>query len=195
MFNGIIYKTGLIKYIKKESKFFLIGFKTNLKFKNKDVGSSVSCNGVCLTIFAIKKEVIFFYVSRESLSRSNLKFVKINDLINIEKSLIYGQEISGHYVQGHVDTTATVKKIAIKGQTWIGEFSIKDKRLYKYLVEKASISVNGISLTISKIKSHSFEVNIIPHTLKLTNLKNLKIRDIVNIELDIFAKYILKVSI
>ena len=194
MFNGIIYKTGLVKFIKKDSKFFLIGIKTDFKFKIEDIGSSISCNGVCLTISDINKGIIYFYISKESLNRSNLKFIKINDLINIEKSLIYGQKISGHYVQGHVDTTATLKKIIIRGKTWIVKFLLKDKKLSKYLVEKASISINGVSLTISKIKNQSFEVNIIPHTLKLTNLKNLKIKNIVNIELDIFAKYILKVS-
>ena len=193
MFNGIIYKTGLIKYIKKESKFFLIGIKTNLKFKNKDVGSSVSCNGVCLTIFAIKKEVIFFYVSRESLSRSNLKFVKINDLINIEKSLIYGQEISGHYVQGHVDAMAKLKKISILDKTWIVFLEI-NKLFSKYLIEKGSISLNGVSLTISKVKKNQFEINIIPHTLKLTNLSKLKKDSYVNIEFDIFSKYLINLK-
>lgn len=194
MFNGIIYKTGLIKYIKKENKYFLIGIKSNLNFKTKDIGSSISCNGVCLTIFNVRKNMIYFYVSKESLDRTNLKKIRMNDIINIEKSLIHGQKISGHYVQGHVDTTANVKKITIKGETWIVKFILKDKKLYKFLVEKASISINGVSLTISKIYNRAFEINIIPHTLKLTNLKNLKSKDIVNIELDIFAKYVLKVS-
>ena len=138
--------------------------------------------------------MIYFYVSKESLDRTNLKKIRMNDIINIEKSLIHGQKISGHYVQGHVDTTANVKKITIKGETWIVKFILKDKKLYKFLVEKASISINGVSLTISKIYNRAFEINIIPHTLKLTNLKNLKSKDIVNIELDIFAKYVLKVS-
>ena len=130
----------------------------------------------------------------ETLFRSNLKFIKIGDSINIEKSLVYGQEISGHFVQGHVDTTATIKKIVFLNKTWLIEFSLKDKKLYKYLVEKASISINGVSLTISKVKSYIFQINVIPHTLKLTNLKNLKIKKIVNVELDIFAKYIKKIS-
>jgi len=194
MFNGIIYKTGLIKYIKKENKYFLIGINSNFNFQTKDIGSSISCNGVCLTIFNVRKNMIYFYVSKESLDRTNLKKIRMNDIINIEKSLIHGQKISGHYVQGHVDTTANVKKITIKGETWIVKFILKDKKLYKFLVEKASISINGVSLTISKIYNRAFEINIIPHTLKLTNLKNLKSKDIVNIELDIFAKYVLKVS-
>lgn len=194
MFNGIIYNTGNIKSIKKNKKNFLICIQSSLKFKKKDIGSSISCNGVCLTIVSIKKNNLFFYVSMETLFRSNLKFIKIGDSINIEKSLVYGQEISGHFVQGHVDTTATIKKIVFLNKTWLIEFSLKDKKLYKYLVEKASISINGVSLTISKVKSYIFQINVIPHTLKLTNLKNLKIKKIVNVELDIFAKYIKKIS-
>ena len=96
-------------------------------------------------------------------------------------------------MQGHVDTIASINKIIFKGKTWLIKFLLKDKKLSKFLIEKASISINGVSLTISKVKNHFFEVNIIPHTLKLTNLKNLKVKKTVNVELDIFAKYISKV--
>ena len=119
--------------------------------------------------------------------------LQIGDMINIEKSLNYGKNISGHYVQGHVDTTASIKKVTFLGKTWIINLSLKDKKLSNFLVEKASISINGVSLTISKVKNNIFEINVIPHTLKLTNLKNLKPKSIVNVELDIFVKYILKV--
>ena len=112
----------------------------------------------------------------------------------MEKSLKHGSKISGHYVQGHVDTTAKIKKIKIIDKSWIVKLSLKDKSLYNYLIDKASISINGVSLTISKTSENYFEITIIPHTLKLTNLKNLKLNDIVNVELDIFSKYILKIS-
>lgn len=194
MFNGIIYNTGKVDVIKKNKINYFIGIKTDLVFNNKDVGSSISCNGVCLTLTKIKKKIIFFYISKETLDRSNLKFIKKNDLINIEKSLIYGQKISGHFTQGHVDTTATIEKIFIHGKTWIIKFLLKNRKLSKLLTEKASITINGVSLTISKVKSNYFEINVIPHTLNLTNLKNLKIKNIVNVEVDIFAKYISKIS-
>ncbi len=194
MFNGIIYKTGTVRFIEKNSKSFFIGVKTNLNFKFNEIGSSISCNGVCLTITKIKNKIIFFYISKETLNRSNFKFVKLKDEINIEKSITYGQKISGHFVQGHVDTTASVKKITLHGKTWLVKLKLIDKKLSKYLIEKASISINGVSLTISKVKNYFFEINIIPHTLKLTNLRKLKTHDLVNIELDIFAKYVLKVS-
>ena len=102
--------------------------------------------------------------------------------------------ISGHYIQGHVDTVAKVKKISFEDRTWLIKFQIFNKVLSKHLVEKASISINGVSLTISKVNQNYFTINVIPHTLKLTNLKELKINDFVNVELDIFGKYIYKYS-
>ena len=108
--------------------------------------------------------------------------------------MLHGQKISGHYVQGHVDSTAKIKNILIIDKSWVIKLELENKKLYRYLVEKASISINGVSLTISKVANGSFEINVIPHTLKLTNLKNLKNKDIVNVELDIFGKYIMKLS-
>ena len=194
MFNGIIFNTGKVKLIKKYKNSISIDIETNLKFLNKDLGSSVSCNGVCLTITKIKNKIISFYISYETLKRSNLKFIKINQLINLEKSLLYGQRISGHFSQGHVDTVASIKKILFLDKSWLIRFKIADNKFNKFIVEKASISINGVSLTISKVLNNNFEVNVIPHTLNLTNLKILKINDNVNVELDIFSKYIYKYS-
>ncbi len=194
MFDGIIYDIGKVSEISKLSKSIFIGIKTKMKFKKNEVGSSICCNGVCLTLVNVKKNIIYFYISKETLYRSNFKSLKINDFINLEKSIIFGQKISGNFTQGHVDTTALVHSVKIIDQTWVVKFKIKDFNLAKLLVEKASISVNGVSLTISKSQKNYFEVNIIPHTLKLTNLKNIKKGDIVNIELDIFSKYISKIS-
>ena len=198
MFNGIIYNQGIIKNIKRSTKYvkgsLVIEVSSNIKFKKKDIGESVSCDGVCLTLIRIKKKSLLFYLSKETLKRSNFKYAKIGKYVNIEKSLLHGQKISGHYVQGHVDSTAKVKKISIIDKTWIIKLELKNRRLNKYLIEKASISINGVSLTLSKVAKGYFEINVIPHTLKLTNLRNLKIKAIVNIELDIFGKYILKLS-
>ena len=192
MFNGIIYSTGIIKNIYKNKKSLLIGIKSNLNFKLNEIGSSVSCSGVCLTLIKIQKNIIYFYVSNETINRSNFKKIKIGQVINLEKSLIYGQKISGHFTQGHVDTTAKIKKINIIDNSWSITLEIKNKKFMKFLEEKASISVNGVSLTISKVYKKYFQLNIIPHTLKLTNLKYLKVNDLVNVELDIFGKYIYK---
>ena len=194
MFNGIIFNTGKVKSIKRSANNALISIETGLKFTTKDLGSSVSCNGVCLTVTKIKNKIINFYISKETLKRSNFKFIKKNEIINLEKSLTFGQKISGHFSQGHVDTVANIKKIIFLDKTWLIRLKINDKKFNKFLVDKGSISINGISLTISKVLNNFFEINVIPHTLKLTNLKNLKINDAVNVELDIFSKYIYKYS-
>ena len=194
MFNGIIYNTGKVISVEKTKKSIFIGILSNTIFKNKDLGSSISCNGVCLTLVKIDKKKIYFYLSNETLKRSNFRGVKINQIINLEKSLSYGKMISGHYTQGHVDTVAKVNKISIIDKTWLIKFRILDKKFNQYLIDKGSISINGVSLTISNTKKNYFTINVIPHTLKLTNLKDLKKNDLVNVELDIFGKYIYKYS-
>ena len=177
MFNGIVYNQGLIKSIKKKSKYVngsrVIEITSNITFKKNDIGESVSCDGVCLTLIRIKKKSFLFYLSKETLQRSNFKNAKIGKYINIEKSLHHGKKISGHYVQGHVDTTSIVKEIQIIDRSWNVIFGI-ERKYKKFIIEKGSISINGVSLTISKIRSNSFQITIIPHTLKLTNLINLK---------------------
>ena len=192
MFNGIIYNTGKVEIIEKNRNSIFLGIRSNLKLNNKDLGTSISCNGVCLTLTKIKKGLIFFYISKETIKRSNFKSIKLGQIINLEKSLIYGQKISGHFTQGHVDTTGKVKKINLIDKSWDLILEVQNKSFLKYLEEKASISVNGVSLTISKVKKNYFHLNIIPHTLKLTNLRKLKVNDLVNLELDIFGKYIYK---
>ena len=198
MFNGIIYNQGTIKSIRKNPRYvsgsLVIEVASKIKFKKTDIGESVCCDGVCLTLIRIKKRSFLFYLSRETLMRSNFNNVKIGKKINIEKSLLNNQKISGHYVQGHVDSTAKIKNINFVDKSWIIKLKLKNKKLYKFLIEKASISINGVSLTISKVTKKYFEISVIPHTLKLTNLKNLKTNDIVNVELDIFGKYIFKIS-
>ena len=194
MFNGIIYNTGTIHSINKTKNSLFVGIKSKLRFNSKEIGSSVCCNGVCLTLIKIKKNIIYFYISNETLMRSNFKFLKKTQIINLEKSITYGQKISGHFTQGHVDSVAKIQKVKILDKTWIISFQILNKSLAKFLLEKASISINGVSLTISKVMEQSFEINIIPHTLKLTNLQNLKNNSLVNVELDIFSKYIHKYS-
>lgn len=194
MFNGIIFNTGIVKNIKKNKNSIYVGIQTKINFNKKDLGSSICCDGVCLTVEKVYKDKIFFYISNETLKRSNFKALMLNQIINLEKSLTFGQNISGHFLQGHVDSVAKIKNIKFVDKTWIIKFMIIDKRLNKFLTEKASISINGVSLTISKIYKNFFEINVIPHTLKLTNLKNLKVNSLVNVELDILSKYMYKYS-
>lgn len=197
MFNGIVYKQGKIKKMKRNPKYvsgsLVMEISSNIKFEKKDVGESVCCDGVCLTLIGIRKRSFFFYLSKETLQKSNFKKAKIGNYINIEKSISHGKKISGHYIQGHVDTASIVKGIKIIDKSWIINFNL-EKKFKNFIIEKGSISINGVSLTVSKVKKNSFETTIIPHTLKLTNLINLKKGDLVNIEFDIFGKYLIKLK-
>ena len=193
MFNGIVYNQGIIKSIRKSPKYvrgsLVIEVASNISFKKSDIGESVCCDGVCLTLIRIKKKSFLFYLSKETLNRSNFQYSKVGKSINIEKSLYHGKKISGHYIQGHVDTTSLVKSIKIIDRSWNVNFKI-NKKYRKFIVEKGSISVNGVSLTVSKVRTNEFQITIIPHTLKLTNLINLKKGDRVNIEFDLIGKYL-----
>ena len=193
MFNGIIRNTGVIKNIERYSNSMIISVKTNLKVKKNIMGSSISCDGVCLTLISIKNNLFKFYLSKETIKRSNFSNVKIGKIINIEKSLKYGDEVSGHFTQGHVDTVGKIIGIKMIDGTWIVKIKIQSK-FNKLIVEKASIHINGVSLTVSKKGKNYFEINIIPNTLKLTNLKSLKKMDLINIEFDIFGKYLQQIN-
>ena len=189
MFNGIIFNTGIITKIIKRSKGINVFVKSDLKLNKKDIGVSVSCDGVCLTLITINKKIMEFYLSNETVRRSKFKFLKKNDLINLELPLKYGQKISGHICQGHVDTTGKVLSVKKIDKSYIFDFEINSKER-KNIIEKASICINGISLTISKITKKGFQIWVIPHTYKLTNLSRVKKGSLVNIEIDILSKYV-----
>ena len=189
MFNGIIYNQGIVNKIVKRPKGLNIFVKSKLKLNNRDIGLSVACDGVCLTLISYKAKIMEFYLSKETLDRSKFKYLKVRDLINLELPLKYGAKISGHICQGHVDTVGKVFNIKKIDKSYLFDFEIpKNER--KHLIEKASISVNGISLTISKISSKGFQIWVIPHTYKETNLLILKKKSLVNIEIDILSKYV-----
>jgi riboflavin synthase len=189
MFNGIIFNQGVIKKITKRDKGINIFINSNLKLTKKNIGVSVACDGVCLTLISIKNNLIEFYLSDETIQRSKFKFLKIDDNINLELPLNYGQKISGHICQGHVDTIGKISVIKKIDQSYLFDIEIIKKERIN-LIEKASICINGISLTISKVTQKGFQVWVIPHTFKLTNLSSLKKSSLVNIEIDILSKYV-----
>ena len=189
MFNGIIFNQGIITKVNKRSKGINIFIKSNLKLSSKNIGVSVACDGVCLTLISLKKNIMEFYLSNETIQRSKFKFLKIKDKINLELPLRYGQKISGHICQGHVDTVGNVKVVKKIDKSYLFEFEIIRKER-KNLIEKASICINGISLTISKKTNKGFQIWVIPHTFKLTNLSSLIKNSLVNIEIDILSKYV-----
>ena len=189
MFNGIIFNKGVISKIINRPKGINIFVKSDMRMNKKDIGMSISCDGVCLTLIKIEKKNMEFYLSNETINRSKFKNIKINEQINLEQPLKYGQKISGHICQGHVDTVGKVRSIKKIDKSYLFDFEINSKER-KNIIEKASICINGISLTISKITKNGFQIWVIPHTFKLTNLSKLKKNSLVNVEIDILSKYV-----
>jgi riboflavin synthase len=196
MFTGIIKNIGIVKQFKKKNNGYYLNVISKLQFTKIDIGTSISCSGVCLTLTKIKKykckNELFFYLSKHTVLTSAFKYLNSGDIINLEKSMKYGDEFAGHFVQGHVDTTIKVLSVnSSNKKSWIIFFNIP-KKFKKFLIEKGSIAINGISLTIAKIFNNKFKVVIIPHTLQNTNLLKLQKNNYVNVEIDLIAKTLLK---
>ena len=193
MFTGIIQSSGSIENFNKKSNIFSI--KTKLDLSDCKVGSSICCDGVCLTVKTINKlndNFIFTVnVGEETYRRSNLIQWKKYRKINLEKSLKVGDEISGHFVYGHVDCVCKILEIHNLEHSWEFKFEKKLLKYHDLIVEKASIAIDGISLTIANVDKNSFVVSIIPHTFNNTNLQFSKEGDLVNVEFDYLAKFIL----
>ena len=189
MFNGIIFNKGIVKKILKRPKGINIFIQSNIRLSKKDIGVSIACDGVCLTLITIKNKIMEFYLSNETIERSKFRFLKINEQINLETPLKYGQKISGHICQGHVDTVGKIKNIKKIDKSYLFDFEIPLKER-KNIIEKASICINGISLTISKVTNKGFQIWVIPHTFKLTNLSKINQGSLVNVEIDILSKYV-----
>ena len=148
MFNGIIKKTGKIKKITKSKKNFFVEIISNIKFSRSEIGSSISCSGACLSLDKQNGKTSRFFISKETLDKTNFKYSKIGDIINLEKSIKFGEPVSGHIIQGHVDTTSQIRKIKFVGKSWYIDMKVS-KKYRSYLIQKGSISINGVSLTIS----------------------------------------------
>ena len=186
MFTGLIEKVAQVKNISLNSMGAQISFSAD--FENVKVGDSIAINGVCLTMTSVENNNFCADVMRETLNISNLKYLKNNDEINLERAMKLNDRLDGHIVSGHIDCTAIVKNISIDGFSKRIVFACSTD----LIIKKGSIAINGVSLTVSNVWDDSFEVSLIPETIKNTNLKNLKNGDIVNIEYDLFAKYIQK---
>ena len=187
MFSGIIKKIGKIELFDKRKN--LLGIKSD--FKSIILGESISCSGVCLTVSKIKKNIFFCNLSRETLDRTNFSVLDVGDIINLERSLKLGEDISGHLVFGHVDGLSKVDEITNLKDSTILEFKAS-KEIIKFLTPKCSVSLNGISLTVNKVKKSRFNVSIIPHTWENTSLKSIAVGDLLNTEIDMLARYVFK---
>jgi len=198
MFTGIIESLGTINNIQESGNSLkVVASVSDIVFNDVIIGASIAINGVCLTV--VKKEnnqnLLFFDIINETLSKTNLKSLRISEKVNVETALKFGDGLDGHMVQGHVDTTGTIVNNQLIGNNWLLEIMI-DKHWIKYCIQKGSITIDGISLTISNINEEyndqygTVSTSIIPHTLDNTNLKYKNKDDTVNIETDFFGKYI-----
>ncbi len=194
MFTGIIIDIGVIKKITKKDEDILLSiYSSNIKgFTN---GMSISCSGICLTVIDFNKNetghIFNVYVSKETLSKTNLGNLIEGDHINLEKSLSLGDEMSGHIVQGHIDGVVKIKNIESIGDSKKFCFAV-DSNLMKFIAPKGSVSLDGTSLTVNNVYDSEFEINLIPYTLEHTTWNYRNIGDLVNIEVDILARYVLK---
>jgi len=193
MFTGIIQDLGILNKLDNS----LYSITTNLDLSNCKEGASISCNGVCLTAKNIIKNnnLHSFQVNigEETLIRTNLqKCLVSKNMINIEKSLTIGDEIGGHFVYGHVDCVTPLIKVVNLENSWEYHFKKDFGKNNIFICEKASVSINGISLTIANVFKDSFNISVINHTYKNTNLQFLKLDDLVNIEFDYLARFVLK---
>jgi len=194
MFTGIVVGTGKIEKITKNTKNrTAVKMTVNLgkHAKGLKIGESVALNGVCLTVTKLSKNKGSFEMIEETTKKTDLGNLITGNIVNIERSLKAGDRLEGHFVLGHVDGVATLKKIQKKPkevQIW---FEVP-KKLARYIVKKGSIALDGISFTVVEIKNNFVSVCLIPHTIQVTNFKTKKIGDKINIETDILGKYILK---
>jgi riboflavin synthase len=190
MFTGIIETLGLIEDIKKEDANLQITIQSSITSELK-IDQSVAHNGVCLTVIDINGNSYTVTAIRETIQKTNLSEWKIGDCTNLERAMKLGDRLDGHIVQGHVDQIGICKKIESSNGSWYFTFEY-DERLNNHTIEKGSITVNGVSLTVVNSKKSEFSVAIIPYTYENTNFKNFKIGTEINLEFDVVGKYIAK---
>lgn len=191
MFTGIIEETGTVKNIRKNPTSSFIVIETKNILSDTAVGDSIAVNGVCLTVTGLDKNLFEADVMNETLRRSSLGELKQGSRVNLERAMAANGRFGGHIVSGHIDGTGIIKHIENDGiAVWYRVSA--DEMILRYIVEKGSVALDGISLTVAKTDSSSFSVSVIPHTAANTTLSSKKVGDIINIENDIIGKYVEK---
>ena len=190
MFTGIIESLGIVKNIVQEGENYHITIESDFT-KELKIDQSVAHNGVCLTTVHVSGNEYTVTAIKETLDKSNMKFLEIGNLINLERAMILGARLDGHIVQGHVDQTAVCTGVSEEDGSWFFDFEY-DTTLNNITIEKGSITVNGVSLTVVNSKENSFSVAIIPYTFEHTNFHTFKKGTVVNLEFDVIGKYVAK---
>ncbi len=190
MFTGIIETMGVIKSLKKDQDNLQITIQSDITNELK-IDQSIAHNGVCLTVVDIDEDKYIVTAINETLEKSNLGVLKVNDKVNLERAMIMGGRLDGHIVQGHVDQTAICKDVTEENGSWMFTFKY-DVSQKNVTIEKGSISVNGVSLTVVNSKDNEFSVAIIPYTYDNTNFGQIAKGTVVNLEFDVIGKYVAK---
>lgn len=191
MFTGIIEETGTVSSVQKTDRISCIKIKAKLIFDDLNIGDSVAVSGVCLTVTKIQGEFFFADVMNETLSRSSLEKIRAGDRVNLERAVSLNRRLGGHIVTGHIDGTGTISAIRKDGIAVRYTVSA-DRSILRYIVEKGSVAVDGISLTVTGVTGDDFSVSVIPHTLSNTILPEKNVGSVVNIENDVIGKYVEK---
>jgi riboflavin synthase len=189
MFTGIIEETGAIRKITQAARSARVEIAARTVLEDSRLGDSIAVNGVCLTVVEKSGQSFSADVSAETLRRTSLGKLRSGARVNLERPLLPTSRLGGHIVQGHVDGTGEFLEARPEGDGWIVRIGFPEQ-LGRYIVEKGSITVDGISLTVAALSDTWFEIAIIPHTWQVTNLASLKRGDVVNLEVDIIAKYV-----
>lgn len=191
MFTGLVEELGTLKGFRPWGEGFLITVGCRKILEDVRPGDSISVNGACLTVIEVGKEGFSANVSIETHRRTNLRWARPGDLLNLERALRLDSRLGGHLVTGHVDGVGNVCRVRHRGEYLEIGFRCP-REVLDYLVPKGSVAVNGVSLTVNEVERESFSVALIPHTLEETNLSTLKVGDPVNLEADILGKYVFR---
>jgi riboflavin synthase len=191
MFTGLIEGIGRIKSVTKTGREMNLTIMPLFDMADSKIGDSISVDGVCLTITAFKDKILSMYASEETVSRSTMGRLREGDEVNLERALSFAGRLGGHMVSGHVDGVGRIIRKEQVQRSWLMRINI-DKDMSRYVIEKGSIAVDGISLTVNSCKDDFFEVNIIPETAIITTILKKNVGDQVNIETDLIAKYVEK---
>ena len=191
MFTGLIESVGRIDKLSRRGNYLLLSISSNINNAEVTIGESISCDGACLTVTARNKNAFMVEASQETAERTILSSYRVGSRINLERAVRAGDRLGGHYVSGHIDTTGAIISVKRIGESLeiVTGFGPEFDRL---LVEKGSLAINGISLTVNEVESGKASVNVIPHTLTSTTMAGWKVGDDVNLEFDLIGKYVIK---
>tara|TARA_Y100000996_G_scaffold91457_1_gene64365 strand:+ start:67 stop:669 length:603 start_codon:yes stop_codon:yes gene_type:complete len=189
MFTGIAEGKGIIASLERDDDIVRITVNHSLDNNDISINDSICCSGICLTVVKQNKSSFQVEMVPETIERSTAKYWNEGTIINLERAMLPTTRMGGHYLQGHVDTVVQIKDIQHFENSAIFNISV-DQGMMKYIVEKGYVGLDGLSLTVAKINNNDFDIALIPHTLKITNIGNKNISDFLNLEIDIVAKYV-----